>query len=253
MTYEYYAKVNIETEEIYCKNVKNFGNDFEIFTRNVNGRNKIMGFKFKFEHADKIDINYNSNFFFLHRYVLHYLDFLTSITSYPVHKTQFSTSIFDTTGQELLTINLSNLIPPKNSNDIDIDLSEYQNTLSNLTPDKMERFRYYYAGVVFYDNRLYEFSIREFFKIIETDNSIPRYKEYKTIRHLFSHHPDSLEIASEDFMNSNLKNMFIYDKYKDKKNNNEIVIIDRYNPNNILELIRMTKELKEIVKPLVLN
>ena len=87
-----------------------------------------------------------------------------------------------------------------------------------MSHEKIENFRYYYAGILFFNYRLYEFRIREFFKIRETDNSIPRYKEYKTIRHLFSHHYDKLKDASDDFINSNLKkNEFIYDKYKDKK------------------------------------
>jgi hypothetical protein len=94
MTFQYYAEVNIN-EEIYCNSVKNSNSsDFDIITTHLNGRNKITGFRFKFQHDDIIDMDYNSDYFFLHRYVLHYLDFLTSITSYPIHKNQFSTSIF---------------------------------------------------------------------------------------------------------------------------------------------------------------
>ena len=252
MTNEYYAEVSID-EEIYCKSVNNSNSsDFKIITTNLNGRNKITGFKFKFQYNDKIDMDYNSDYFFLHRYVLHYLDFLTSITSYPIHKNQFTTSIFSPSGERLITINLSKLIPLKDNADIDIDLSKYQKTLSNLDTEKIEYFRYYYAGIVFFENRLYEFSIREFFKIIENNNSIPKYKEYKTIRNLFSHHPYNLSIASKYFRNSDLKMKYKYDIIKDKENN-EIVIIDRYHPNNVLELIRMTKELKSIIEPLVLN
>ncbi len=104
---EYYAEVSFD-EELYCKSVNNSNSsDFKIITTNLNGRHKITGFKFKFEHDNKIDINYNSDYFFLHRVVLHYLDFLTSITSYPIYKNQFTTKIFDISGERLVTINLS--------------------------------------------------------------------------------------------------------------------------------------------------
>jgi hypothetical protein len=70
---------------------------------------------------------------------------------------------------------------------------------------------------------------------------------------LFSHNYDILDRASNRFRNnSHLKSKFISEEVKGK-NNKKIVIIDRYNPNNALELIRMAKELREVVKPLVLN
>ena len=248
MTDEYYAEVNID-EEIYCNNVINL-NDFKINTIIVNGRQKITGFKFKFNYPEEIDFDKNFDHTLLKKIVFHYLDFLSSITLYPLNKSYYSTKIFDLNGKRLVTINVDTLIPMRT--DVDIDLSKFPNTLSNLSNEKIEYFRYYYAGVLFYINRLYEFSIREFFKIIETDTSIPRYQEYKTIRHLFSHHTDRLNVASQEFMNSNLEKVFKYDKIKDQKNN-EIVIIDRYHPKNIQLLLRMAKELKEIVEPRVLN
>ena len=139
-------------------------------------------------------------------------------------------------------------IPFAVKNDVDLDLSKYQNTLFDLSTKKIENLRYYYAGVIFYINRLYEFSIREFFKIIEMDNSIPRYKDYKTMRHLFSHNYDRLEDASDNFRKSNLKNEF-----RNFHDDGKIIIIDRYDPSNIHSLLLMAKELKEIVEPRVLN
>ena len=51
---------------------------------------------------------------------------------------------------------------------------------------------------------------------------------------------------------SNLKHKFKYTTFKDV-NNNDIVIINKYLPNNEHSLILMAKELWEIVKPRILN
>ncbi|MGZ5491373.1 MAG: hypothetical protein ACXWEW_02720 [Nitrososphaeraceae archaeon] len=146
MNYEYYAEVNID-EEIYCNNVTN-SNDFEIFTTNVNGHNKITGFIFKFEHDGKIDTDHIDHFF-LNKLILHYLDFLSSITLYPLKKNYYSTNILDLSGYRVLTVNIQ--IPFTMRKYVDIDLSKYQNTLSDLSPEKIENFRYYYAGVLFFN------------------------------------------------------------------------------------------------------
>ena len=55
--YEYYAEVNID-EEIYCNNVINL-NNFKINTININGRQKITGFTFKFNYPEEIDFDKN--------------------------------------------------------------------------------------------------------------------------------------------------------------------------------------------------
>src|SRR5215211_7924980 len=146
MIYEYYAEVNIN-EEIYCNNVTN-SNDFKIYISNINGRNKITGFKFRFEYNEEIDINKNSDYAQLNKLTHHYLDFLSSITSYPLTRILYKTDIFDLNGNRVITINRQNLIPVR-TNDVDIDLTLYQNTLFDLSDKKIENFRYYYAGVLF--------------------------------------------------------------------------------------------------------
>jgi hypothetical protein len=244
MANEYYAEVNVD-EEIYCNSVTNI-NDFEIFTENINGRKKIIGFKFKFKFDQEIGINKNFDYTLLSKLILHYLDFLSSLTSYPLNKTYYETKIFDLNGERVVTLRVQ--IPLSVKTDRDIDLSKYQNTLFDLSAKKIENLRYYYAGVIFYINRLYEFSIREFFKIIEMDNSIPRYKNYRTMRHLFSHNYDRLEDASDYFRKSNLKNEF-----RNFHDDGRIIIIDRYDPSNVHSLLSMAKELREIVEPKVLN
>jgi hypothetical protein len=250
MIYEYYAEVNID-EEIYFNRVTNTA-DFQINTTNVKGHNKITSFKFKLKSDDEIDINKNSDYSQLNKLTHHYLDFLSSITSYPLTKIFNKTDIFDLNGNRVITINRQSLTPVK-SDDVDIDLTLYQNTLFDVSDKNIENFRYYNAGVLFYNSRLYESSIREFFKIIEDDKSIHNYDDYKIIRDLFSHNFDILGGASEKFeKNINLKNKFISKKFTGK-NNKEIVIIDKYNSNNILELLRMAKELKEIVESRILN
>ena len=165
-------------------------------------------------------------------------------------------TILDSNNYEIISWNVDTLITSKPS-DVDIDLLQYKNTLSDLSHQRIENLGYYYAGVIFYNNGLYDFCIREFFKIIETNTSniIKGYWDYKTIRNLFSHNIQERIGASEIFLNinkSNLKNKFQHTTLKDK-NNKDIVIINKYLPNNQLSLIRMSKELKEIVEPLVLN
>ena len=245
MGYTYYAKVDID-EEIYCKNVKDL-QDFEIFTINVNRRKKITAFKFKIEHD--VIIDRNSDYLFIQDKIFYYLDFLSSISLCPTNKNHYKLTILDSTDNEIVIWEIYTLIPPRS--DVEIDLSQYPNTLSNLSPERIENFRYYYAGVVFFVNTLYEFSIREFFKIIENDNSIKGYDDYKTIRDIFSHNRDKRSIASGIFLNSNLKNKFKHDISKDKKNR-DIVIINRYHPNNVHSLLLMAQELKEIVERRVL-
>jgi hypothetical protein len=250
LTYKYYAEVNID-EEIYCNSVTN-SNNFEIFTTNVNERKKITGFKFKFEYDEEIDINKNFDHTPLNKLTHYYLDFLSSITLYPLTKIYYETKVFDLNGNRVITINRQNYMIPVRTY-VDLDLSKYYNTLFDVSDKKIENFRYYYAEVLFYNNRLYDFSIREFFKIIEDDKSIKGYDDYCLIRDLFSHNYDILDRASKRFRcNSNLKNKFDYKELMGK-DNKIIVIIDRYNYKNISELIQMAKDLKAIVEPLVLN
>ena len=239
----YSAKVDID-EEIYCKSVMEHGNDFEVFTEDENARKKITGFRFKFQHDGIIDKN--TDYLFKQKEIFYYLDFLSCITGYPNNKIHYQLTIYDSTDEEIISWDVDTLLPKKS--DADLDLSQYQKTLSDLSTEKIENLRYNYAGLIFYINRLYEFSIREFFKIIEMDEKINGYKDYKYIRHLFSHHPDHLEVASEYFRKSNLKN-----KFKELDKNAKNVIIDRYNLNNVHELLKMAKELKGIVEPRVLN
>jgi len=96
-------------------------------------------------------------------------------------------------------------------------------------------------------------ALENFFKIIEDDKSIKGYKDYKTIRDLFSHKYYKLADASEKFSeNSNLKNKFITKKFTGK-DNKTVVVIDRYDHRNISSLINMSKKLKENVERHVLN
>ncbi len=176
LTNEYYAKITIN-EEIYCNSVTN-SNDFKIYMIDVYGRKKIIGFKFKFKYNEKIDFdkkNFDSTL--LNKYVLHYFDFLSSLTLYTLTKSYYEIEIFDIDNEFLGKLRIQALIPMRR--EVDIDLNLYQNTLSNLSDKSIENFRYYYAGVLFYNSRLYEFSIREFFKVIEMENSnsITRYKD----------------------------------------------------------------------------
>ena len=108
MANKYYAEVNID-EEIYCNNVTN-SNDFKLITANVNGRKKIIGFKFKFEYDEKIDINKNVDYTLFRKYILHYLDFLSSVTLYPLNKSYYETKIFDLNGERVITLRSTNSI-----------------------------------------------------------------------------------------------------------------------------------------------
>jgi hypothetical protein len=252
MTNEYYAEVNID-EEIYCNSVINT-KDFEIFTKNVNGRNKITGFKFKFKYDAKVDRK--TNYLFIQDKIFHYLDLISSITHYPNNKNNYRLAILNSNNSEITSWKVDTLIPSKPP-DIDIDLSQHKNTLTDLSHERVENLRYYYAGVIFYNSHLYDFCIREFFKIIETydPNTVNGYNDYKTIRDLFSHNINKRRGASKIFLDpnkSNLKNKFQHTTFKDK-NNNDIVIINKYLPNNQHSLILMANELSEIVKPTVLN
>ena len=134
MTNEYYAEVNID-EEIYCNSVINT-KDFEIFTENVNGRKKITGFKFKFKYNEEIAFNKNFDHTLLKKIILHYLDFLSSITLYPLSKSYYETTIYDLNDKFIVKINISTLIPVRT--DVDIDLTKYQSTLFDLSPEKIE-------------------------------------------------------------------------------------------------------------------
>ena len=144
-----------------------------------------------------------------YKYVLHYFDFLSSLTLYKLTKNYYIIKIFDKNDKYLGEIRIQTPLPVRR--EVDIDLNLYQNTLSDLSDKSIENFRYYYAGVLFYYSRLYEFSIREFFKVIEMENSnsIQRYKDYKHIRHLFSHNYEKLEDSSHYFRNSGLKKSLV--------------------------------------------
>jgi hypothetical protein len=248
LTDEYYAKVNFN-EEIYCNSVTN-SNDFNIFTTEVYyGRKKIIGFKFKFKSDKKFDFDKKIfDYTLLNKYVLHYFDFISSLTLYPLSKNYYEIKIFDKNDKYLGKLRIQTPLPMRR--EVDIDLNMYHNTLSDLSDKSIENFRYYYAGVFFYYSRLYEFSIREFFKIIEMENSnsIPRYNDYKHIRHLFSHNYEKMKDSSKYFRNSGLKKEF-----SNFHDDGKIVIIDRYDPSNLHSLLLMAKELKEIVEPIVLN
>ena len=247
MNNEYYAGVNID-EEIYCNSVTN-SNNFEIFTTNVNGRKKITGFKFKFKYDEEIDFDKKIfDYALLNRYVLHYFDFLSSLTLYKLTKNYYEIKIYDKNNNYLGELRLQTPLPVRR--EVVIDLNLYQNTISDLSDKSSENFRYYYAGVLFYYSRLYEFCIREFFKVIEMENSnsIPRYKDYKHIRHLFSHNYEKLEDSSNYFRNSSLKKEF-----SNFHDDGKIVIIDRYDSSNIHSLLLMAKELKELVESRILN
>jgi hypothetical protein len=245
----YYAEVVID-EQIYCNKVKN-SKDFKIFTIEVSGRKKITGFKFKFKFDKEIDYNKNFDYMLLNRYVLHYFDFLSSLTLYTLTKNYYEIKIFDINDNFLVELRIQTPIPMKSEVDIDVNL--YQNILSDLTDKSRENFRYYYAGVLFYNSRLYEFSIREFFKIIEGDESIKDYEHFNIIRDLFSHNYDVLDRASKKFKDKiDLKNKFISKEFTGK-DNKPIIIIDRYNPNNMQSLIIMAKQLKEIVEAQILH
>ena len=250
MTCEYYAEVNID-EQIYCNSVTN-SNDFKIFTTNVNGRNKITGFKFKFKYDKEIDFDKKLfDYTLLNKFVLHYFDFLSSLTLDTLTKNYYEIKIFNLNDTYLGTLRIQTPIPMRS--DVDIDLTLYQNTLFDLSDKSIENFIYYYAGVLFYNSRLYEFSIREFFKIIEGDESIKDYEDYNIIRDLFSHNYDILDRASKKFRDKiDLKNKFVSKEFIGK-DNKPIIIINRYNPNNIQSLIIMAKQLKEIVETRILH
>lgn len=166
-------------------------------------------------------------------------------------KNYYEIKIFNLNDIYLGTLRLQTPIPMRRN--VDIDLTLYQNTLSDLSDKSIENFRYYYAGVIFYNSRLYDFSIREFFKIIEDDKSIKDYDDYYIIRNLFSHKYDILNKASKQFKEKiDLKNKFV-SKELIGKNNKPIIIIDRYEPDNIQSLIIMAKQLKELVEARILH
>jgi hypothetical protein len=120
-------------------------------------------------------------------------------------------------GDKVVAINRQSLIPVRS--DVDINLTLYQNILSDLSDKLIENFRYYYAEILFYNSGLYEVSIREFFKIIEDDESIKGYDDYRIVRDLFSNNYDILDRISKRFNdNINLKNKFIADKFIGKDN-----------------------------------
>src|SRR5215208_7120480 len=147
MSYYYYGEVIID-EQIYCNNVKN-SNDFKIFTIDANGRKKITGFKFKFKFDEEIEYNKNFDYTLLNKYILHYFDFLSSLTLYTLTKTYYKIKIFDMNDKFLVELRIQTPIPMKS--EVDIDLNLYQGTLSDLSDKSIENFRYYYAGVLFYN------------------------------------------------------------------------------------------------------